>query len=369
MNSPLKSEINTENPPRILVAPLDWGLGHATRCIPVIRQLQQAGAEVWLAGEGAQKMLLRNEFPELPFLDLPGYRIKYSKSGSLLPLSMLFQLPRLLRQIRREHSWLLEMVAKHDFQGIISDNRFGLHHPSVPSVFITHQLAIQAPALAGLIRSRNYHYIRQFTACWVPDWPTAPSLAGRLSHPGKKPPVPLHYVGTLSRFSAAPVQEQPGHVLVLLSGPEPQRTVFENKLIGELAHYPATATVVRGLPGQATIIPSTGMLQFHNHLPANALADEIARASLVICRSGYSTLMDMSVFGKKMVLVPTPGQTEQVYLAGYWQQQGWAPAITQREFSLRLALEKAAQYQYRLPALPNDDLLQKTIAHFLQSLH
>lgn len=368
MDNPGKSEINTENPPRVLVAPLDWGLGHATRCIPVIRELQAAGAEVWLAGEGAQQKLLQAEFPHAPFLPLPGYRIRYSQSGAMLPFKMLAQLPRIFSRIRDEHAWLLENVVKHDFQGIVSDSRFGLHHPSVPSVLITHQLAIQAPALAALIRTRNYGYINQFSACWVPDWPTAPSLAGLLSHPRKKPKTPLHYIGALSRFSPVSFTAPAPHLLVLLSGPEPQRTLFENLVVDELAHHPGTATVVRGLPDQHRIIPSTGMLQFHNHLGANELEEEIKKATLVICRSGYSTLMDMATLGKKMVLVPTPGQTEQVYLAGYWQQQQWAPAVAQRSFSLRAALRAAQEFSYSLPALPGNAALKKTVADFVQSL-
>jgi hypothetical protein len=131
--------------PRILVAPLDWGLGHATRCIPIIRELLVQDCDVWLAGEGAQEQLLKNEFPELPFLDLPGYRIRYAKTKRGLLWKMIQQGPKMQQAIRYEHRWLKKAVKEHGFDAVISDNRYGLYHSSVPSFFITHQLTIKSP--------------------------------------------------------------------------------------------------------------------------------------------------------------------------------------------------------------------------------
>ena len=120
----------TPGPLRVLVAPLDWGLGHATRCVPVICALQAAGHQVWLAGEGAQEQLLRGIFPGLPFLPLKGYRVRYGRSALGTTLKLITQLPRLRKTIREENRWLAEMQQQYQFQLIISDNRFGLHHPA-----------------------------------------------------------------------------------------------------------------------------------------------------------------------------------------------------------------------------------------------
>src|SRR6188474_584553 len=127
---------------RLLIVPLDWGLGHATRCVPVIRDLLNSDCEVWLAGEGAQEKLLREEFSSLPFLPLKGYRIKYGKSG--LTSKILLQVPSILRSIKEENKWLNEQVTKYGFQAVVSDNRYGLYHKNVVTVFITHQLFIKS---------------------------------------------------------------------------------------------------------------------------------------------------------------------------------------------------------------------------------
>ncbi|TMI85631.1 MAG: glycosyl transferase family 28, partial [Bacteroidetes bacterium] len=112
---------------RILVAPLDWGLGHATRCIPIIQHLLKADVEVWLAGEGAQEKLLADEFPDLPFLSLHGYRIRYARSAIGLVKNILFQAPKIVKAIRNENKWLAKMIDEHHFDAVISDNRYGLY--------------------------------------------------------------------------------------------------------------------------------------------------------------------------------------------------------------------------------------------------
>src|SRR6185295_8610868 len=150
---------------RILVAPLDWGLGHATRCIPIIKDLLKNDCEVWLAGEGRQEALLRSEFPQLPFLSLPGYNIEYSKTSSGLLLKLLLQMPRVITLIRAEHKWLNKTIRTHEFDVVISDNRFGLYHSRVPSIFITHQLAIKTPFgkwNEKILQKWNYSYINRF---------------------------------------------------------------------------------------------------------------------------------------------------------------------------------------------------------------
>ena len=336
-------------PFRILVAPLDWGLGHATRCIPIIYALLQKGCQVWLAGEGAQETLLRTEFPQLPFLSLPGYRVRYGRSRFTLIWQLIRQMPRLRRVIREENNWLRKMLETHSFDAVISDNRYGLHHPSLPSIFITHQLHIKSPVgkwAEDLLQKSNYRHIRSFTACWVPDYPDNPALAGELSQPDHQPAVPTLYTGPLSRFQPLNIPVQENHLLILLSGPEPQRSLLENKIIEDISHYPYTATIVRGLPNAATLIPSTGTIRFYNHLGSQELNKEMEAASFVISRSGYSTIMDLATLHKKSILIPTPGQTEQEYLGRHLQQQQLAVCVPQSQFSLPEALQKAGQFHY-----------------------
>jgi uncharacterized protein (TIGR00661 family) len=349
---------------RILVAPLDWGLGHATRCIPVIYELLKHDVEVWLAGEKGQEILLKTEFPELPFLSLEGYRIRYGASRAGLLRAIFFQLPRIFKMIRRENKWLKEIVNTYQFDAVISDNRFGLSCSSIPSVFITHQLHIKTSLgkwMENLLQKLNYRYINQFTECWIPD--DENELAGELSHPAKMPAIPAYYIGPLSRFRKTGISPVKKHLFIALSGPEPQRTLLENKIVNEISHYAGTATIVRGLPGIDSHIPSTNQIIFYNHLPAADMNTEMEKAEYVISRSGYSTIMDIVALNKKSILIPTPGQTEQEYLARSLSEKGIACYSDQQEFSLGKGLKKAAIFEYK-PIFPRN---AKGLSMFVES--
>ncbi len=378
MDNPSGEKISGK--PRILVAPLDWGLGHATRCIPIIRELLAQGCEVWLAGEGVQEQLLKPEFPELPFLDLLGYRIRYAKTPRGLIWKMIQQAPQIRRAIQYEQQWLKKMVEVYRFDAIISDNRYGLYHSTIPCIFITHQLTIKSSLgkwTEKILQKRNYRYINKFTACWVPDIEGENNIAGELSHPQIKPTVPVHYIGLLSRFEKKESFAKPGpdnaglkiekknHLLIILSGPEPQRTLLEEKIINDISQYNDTATIVRGLPGVSSLIPSTNMIIFYNHLPTAAFHTAIQEAEYVISRSGYSTIMDIIALQKKSILIPTPGQTEQEYLGRYLMEKGIAICLSQKDFSLNKVLAISADYSYKIPSVGDYSALAKTIHAFL----
>ena len=333
---------------KLLVAPLDWGLGHATRCVPVIRNLLNQGSEVWLAGENAQEKLLREEFSSLPFLPLKGYRVKYGKTG--LTGKLLLQVPSILQSIKEENSWLKEQVSKYKFDAVISDNRYGLYHKEIFSVFITHQLCIKS-ALGKwsekLLQKWNYKLIDRFNECWIPDEQGKDNLAGELSHPATLPAIPVKYIGGLSRFEKNETREIKDHLLIILSGPEPQRTILENKIIDEVVNYNGTATIVRGLPAEKNIIPSTNTIHFYNHLSSEAMNHQAMKAEFIIGRSGYSTVMDIAALQKKSILIPTPGQTEQEYLADHLKKKRFAFCIKQNDLSLLKNIEEAGRFEYR----------------------
>jgi uncharacterized protein (TIGR00661 family) len=367
MEQPFREKMTGK--PRILVAPLDWGLGHATRCIPIIRELLVAGADVWLAGEGAQEELLKAEFPDLPFLTLPGYRVQYAKTARGLFWKMIQQGPKMQKAIRAEHQWLKKIITTHAFDIVISDNRYGLYHATVPCVFITHQLTIKSPLgrwTEKILQQRNYKYINRFTACWVPDIEAGNNLAGELSHPEKMPAIPVQYIGWLSRFKKTGLPVRKNHLLIVLSGPEPQRTVLEEKIIAAIGHYNHTATIVRALPGSSAVIPSTNMIKFYNHLPAASLNMEMEEAEYVISHSGYSTVMDVLAMEKKSILIPTPGQTEQEYLGASLMNKKMALSIPQKDFSLDKALAAAAGFNYEIPVAVSNPHLSTAVAQILR---
>ncbi|MFI5133047.1 MAG: glycosyltransferase [Chitinophagales bacterium] len=356
--------------PRILVTPLDWGLGHATRCIPVVRELLRQGCDVWLAGEGAQQKLLQQEFPALPFLQLDGYRVHYAQSAVGLVLSIFRQTHKIYTAIRKENAWLKKQMKEYGFDAVISDNRYGLYDKKIPCVFITHQLKIKSSLgkwIEKILQRRNYLYINRFAECWVPDNKGEKNLAGELSRPEKKPAVPVHYIGWLSRMKKKNIQEQKKHLLILLSGPEPQRSILEDMIVEQIAHYNGTATVVRGLPVSLSMIPSANSIHFYNHLPAEELNTEMEKAEFVIARSGYSTVMDIIALQKKSILIPTPGQTEQEYLGKYLSEKQIIFCTGQKKFSLQNALEKVKNFPYLLPEM-DESKLSEVVSRFINSI-
>lgn len=337
----------------MLVAPLDWGLGHATRCIPLIRALLLNGHEVVLAAEKAQAVLLQQEFPQLQCLHLPGYRVRYSRSRWLLPLRIMMQVPRLLRIIKKEHAWLQDIIHKHRISLVISDNRFGLYTEVVPCIFITHQLTIRAPFgwLEKKLQQVNYRYINRFTACWVPDASGEPSLAGILSHPRVTPSVKPVYIGLLSRMQYETASKQYDYC-ILLSGPEPQRSILEEKICRGIASIPGNVLLVRGLPGHEAALSLPAHVTVKNHLDTEAIQQAIRQSEYIICRSGYTTLMELVTLRKKAILVPTPGQTEQEYLAERLFRSGTFYMVQQQMFSVEKDLAAARAFPYTPLAIP-----------------
>jgi len=333
--------------PRILLAPLDWGLGHATRCIPLIKLLLDRGATVILAGETATQALLQAEFPNLTFIQLKGYRVRYSKKSWSLPLSLASQIPKIFSAIQYEREVLKLLVKDHQIDGIISDNRYGFYHPELPSVIITHQLRIRSGlgrVTDDVVQTLHYKLLSRFKSCWVPDFEEAPGLAGELSHPHQKPSIPLYYTGPLSRMEQG--EKGRRHILILLSGPEPQRSLFEKMVIDALPGLNEKLVLVRGLPLGGPKLHLPANVEAYDHLPAEALNRFMLDAELVIARSGYSTVMDLAKLKKRSVLVPTPGQTEQQYLASELMRNRHALAVDQSKFRLKAAIDLARNFRY-----------------------
>jgi UDP:flavonoid glycosyltransferase YjiC (YdhE family) len=340
--------------PVVLVAPLDWGLGHATRCIPIIHQFLQADCEVIIAAEGQQRQLLAQEFPSVIMLDLAGYRLKYGKNKGQTLMKIILQAPKMLIKINHEKKWLEKIYRDKHLDIVISDNRYGLYHPKLVSVFITHQLLIKSSLgkwVDGLLQRINYRYIRRFSYCWIPDAADDNrNLAGELSHPVRMPATLNRYIGPLSRIEKENIPSS-GRLLVLLSGPEPQRSIFEKKILEDLDRLQRPATIVRGL-AQTPAPPASPLLDIHEHLPTAQMQRAINEAGIIISRSGYSTIMDVLPLGKKCIFIPTPGQPEQEYLAAHLAAKGLCCTATQDNFSLPGLLEQADKLQ--LPELFRD---------------
>lgn len=337
---------------RVLVCPLDWGLGHAARCIPIVHELILNGAEVIVGADGHQLTLLQTEFPGIESIEFPGYNVKF---GQNIPvgLKVLLDAPRLFHLIRQEHNDLQRIVQEHRIDVVISDNRYGLWDRSIYTVFITHQVNIIAPAALAcfnpLLRWVTRYFLNKYNETWIPDFAGKLNLSGKLSH-GKKLPGNTKFIGLLSRFDrmAKPANNERRYdVVAIVSGPEPQRSIFEEKLIARLPIDGKHCLLVRGLPGDTSIKPLRKGLDIADHLKTAEFGAILASRPLVICRAGYSTLMDIAFTGNKAILIPTPGQTEQEYLAGNLHKSGIYLSCKQHNFNPNEAYRQAV----KLPGL------------------
>ena len=317
-----------KTPRRILISPLDWGLGHASRIIPLINRYLEQGDNVIIAGSGLSLNLLKKQFPTLESIEIPSFKMKYS-AGKSQVWAVAKAFPRLIYYSIREHSALKRIVKEKNIDFIISDNRFGLYHKTVPSAYITHQLLIKLPKgwawLEPFVAFVHRCIINRFTECWVPDFEDmSESLAGELSHPTKKPRN-VRYIGILSRFSkrCTPYGREnitTNLALAILSGAEPQRTIFENELFISLQNNPSENIIlVQGKIEAEQKVSKVGKVTVYNFMSSEELQEYILKADEIICRSGYSSIMDLHALGKLLnaTLIPTPGQTEQEYLAKY----------------------------------------------------
>ncbi len=401
---------------KVLVCPLDWGLGHATRCIPIIRELKKNGAEVIIAGDGQSLELLKQEFPDLVTITLRGYNIKFSRIS--LPV-ILKLIPRVLFKIISEHRRVKEIIRNHQVDVLISDNRYGLWNREAYTVFITHQPNIITPQrvqfAAPLLRTITRWFINKYNECWIPDSAGEENLSGKLSH-GYPLPANTRFIGLLSRFEeykeSTVSTENTGifyknnlvstdksvseltstySIIAILSGPEPQRTIFEKRVIDQLSQIPDRSLVIRGIAKSSNIdapkedtdvfrmrlntsdsitsgsVPNISIV---NHLKANEMFSVLKNAAVVICRGGYSTLMDLCFTGNKVICIPTPGQTEQEYLAEKGAQEMKCVKAEQESFSINDCLTKIHSikgYQIKQADIHYKDeikrLLQKELTH------
>ena len=400
---------------KVLVAPLDWGLGHATRCVPVVREFLRAGAEVELAVVKANANFFREVFPDLRQRLAPSYNIVYPKHGYNMALWLLKNSVHLNAVMRYEHHFAEEMVKRHGYDVLFSDNRFAFYSKNALSIYMTHQRRIAFPrALAAFERIGvmwHANIMRKFDEVWVPDLEIYPGYAGSLSHSGATPgDKPMRFVGTLSRFSemgcapnlmgnapvpvdlerevdlmsmsefmahsanvewdAAPEKRTSGNhsfemraaykVVAVVSGVEPARTQFEQQLREALQQIPGRHMMILGKPSAEQKTWTEGNIEFHTHLATNDFAEAVKRADFVVSRGGYSTVMDMAELGAKCIFVPTPGQFEQIVLAHDLSKAGYAVEIPADELSAE-TLTSAFEKSVKMPKVEKQNLLHDAV--------
>ena len=301
---------------KVIVAPLNWGLGHASRCVPIIHALLKSQFTPVLASDGAALEYLKKEFPQLETLELPSYKISY---GKYLKWSLFKKIPRFLRIAKQERKIIDQYVSSNpNLAGIISDNRFGVYADKVPSVYVTHQLNVRAGIFTPFTSFFHQRILKKFDECWIPDEENS-MFSGKLSMTKKK--LNQKYIGVLSRFEKKDLENMID-ILMVLSGPEPNRTYLEKKLIKKFYGSDLRICLVQGKIEAQERNVLHGKFQTINYAMSEKLEELLNASRLVICRSGYSSIMDLVSLDKKAVLIPTKGQSEQEYLAKYLQKTG-----------------------------------------------
>lgn len=327
------------------------GLGHATRSLPIIRECLRRGMTMFIGSSGRSLIFLRREIRDACFIDLPDYGLHYSRRG-VAPGKMLGKLPALMNTFRHEHFLVEKLVRKHEIDVVFSDHRYGCYSGRVPCFFLSHQLRFATPGFlqpfefVGAIFNHWFH--RKYSAVIIPDVGSRRGglISGRLSK--HKPSEHYRFAGILSSLTARSGLPPAIDVFVSISGPEPQRTVLENLVRRQIDQVPGRKVVALGRPESDMVEQPHPEVTIYHHLNREQMEIFFNRSALIVSRPGYSTLMELAELGKKALLIPTPGQTEQIYLANRLRQNGWLYSVSQQNFNLKFDLEKANTY----PGLP-----------------
>ncbi len=354
-----------EPPKRILVAVLDWGLGHATRCIPLIKELQKRNCVVFIATSGRAYELLKKEFfLTVRCFEIDGYDPIYP-DGDGMVLKMLSQVPGFLRIIAKEQLQVEKIVEQNHINLVISDNRYGCYSTKVKSIFISHQLNIQMPPLwkwvQKQVNQKNHEYINKFSECWIP----APedSVVSLLTK--NKSGLKIRHIGYLSRFEKK-VLPKKYDLCAICSGPEPQRSHLDYLLNQQLKHSKLQTILVCGKPeAMSKYYKKDNRFIVANCLTTEDLNETIEQSEIILARPGYSTVMDLAKLGKRAIFIPTPGQTEQVYIAEELMNQGIAFSMKQEEFNLEIALKESEKFTGFTTFSFDDTLLKNAIETIL----
>ena len=346
---------------RVYYAVLNMGLGHAARSLPIIQEFKRRNWEILVGTNGRALRFLQKELPSVDFIETPNYQIEYSKK-SFLTAKLSIQIPRILKRIHKEHLLCEEVVSKFSPDLIFSDHCYGAYHKNICSIFLSHQIYFATPywlRIFDFIPAQfNFVHHKNFSNLLIPDISNQNGgfISGQLSRlPSNK--EGYNYVGILSSFVRKDHFNEDIDVLISISGPEPQRTIFEKIILKQVENIDGKVVVLLGKSEQVTSEKLSKNLEIYSHLPRSEMEDLFNRTKLIVSRPGYTTFMELAELGKKALFIPTPGQTEQLYLARRALEKKWFFSVGQNEINLVHDIEIAKSY----PGLFLENSTQKTL--------
>jgi len=339
---------------RIVYAVLNMGLGHATRSLPIIHEFKKRNWEILIGSSGRALKFLQKEFPSVDFVSTPDYKIEYANNKYLLP-KLIPQVPRVLKSILKEHKVCNQIVNDFSPDLIFSDHCYGFYHKDVTSFFLTHQISFAVPKRLKLLsffpNKFNSYFQKKYNHILIPDLQKEDSglLSGNLSRiPNKK--NNYHHIGFLSSIKISEIKEDID-LFISISGPEPQRTNFEKIILEQVKNFLGKVVVVLGKSEKIEKLHESSNLTIYSHLPRIKMEELFNRSKLIVGRPGYTTLMELIELGKKALLIPTPGQTEQIYLARRLMEKNWFYCVEQKDLNLLRDFEIVKNYKGKY--LPN----------------
>lgn len=331
---------------RMLFGVCAWGLGHATRTLPIIRKTVEEGHEVTVVSSGRALSMLRRELGDTAsYDDIEDYRPPETQNPSFLAFTALLKYPVYLTAMLYEHDYVRKFIAKKKLDVIFSDNRFAFYSREVPSFFMGHQLRILNPLGSRILENGsevyNKYFLDRYAGVLVPDFEEN-GLSGRLAHDlSVLDESRLNYVGVLSEFKHRPCAQEDIDLFVSISGPEPQRSSFERLMRRQLEGFEGRVIVSLGEPD----VSFNGEPVFKSYLSREEREELLNRSKIVVAKSGYSTIMDLFALRKKGFLVPTPGQLEQEYLARHHMERKTFYCVEEKDLDLPAQIESALAFE------------------------
>jgi uncharacterized protein (TIGR00661 family) len=329
---------------KIIYGVCSWGLGHATRSLPVIRKLIKEGEELTIISHGRSLQLLKDELGEgLDYIEIPDYPMLLSKNSRQFMAKSVIYWPAFLKRMRKGWKSLKKILETKKCNCIFSDARYEIYNRHIPSYFMSHQMRIMNPLRIGMFERGselfNSFFFRRYAGVIVPDY-KEDSLSGDLSHNLKRiDESKLNYIGVLSDFEKKKVKKDIDY-LISISGPEPQRTIFEKKILSQIDQLSGKIVVTLGKTENKDKFRKKDV-ETYSFLSKEERQNFLNRSNMVISRSGYSTILDLAVIGTKALMVPTPGQIEQEYLGWYHNKKNTFYSINQEKINLKENIKKA----------------------------